>query len=295
MPNIDTFAFMFVLAIIFTASLVVAFKVFERLGIVVFHAIVINYGVAVTCGLLLNNKVIFQLQEASLNLWLLAAIIGSLFISVFSLMGKSAIVAGISATSLANKMSLVFPIVLGALFWGDKLKTGAWIGIVFSMIALYLITKKPNAALQTTRGTYKLLLPLLVFIGSGAIDGLMAYATKFAVSSDMGSAFLLVLFAVAFFIGCISMAQQYQKLKQPLQINAAFGGLILGVVNYFSVYCFLAALANSHFSTGVFYGLFNVSVVLVSIFISVLFFKEKLSILNWLGVSLAVLAIILLQ
>ncbi|MGY8914875.1 MAG: EamA family transporter, partial [Flavobacteriales bacterium] len=70
-------------------------------------------------------------------------------------------------------------------------------------------------------------------------------------------------------------------------------GLVLGIFNYFSIYFLLRALQNDFINSSSIFTINNVAIVLLSTIFGILFFKETLSKMNWFGIGLAVISIIL--
>jgi uncharacterized membrane protein len=79
--------------------------------------------------------------------------------------------------------------------------------------------------------------------------------------------------------------------KKVLRKNIV-AGIVLGIPNYFSIYFVLLALENLG---GIYvFPILNIGVVLLSAIISWLFYQEKMSKYNWLGIGLACLSIIII-
>lgn len=67
----------------------------------------------------------------------------------------------------------------------------------------------------------------------------------------------------------------------------------LGVPNYFSLYFLIKALQNKNLESATIFTLINIGVILLSTFFGILLFKEKLIKQNYLGIALAIIAVIL--
>ena len=70
-------------------------------------------------------------------------------------------------------------------------------------------------------------------------------------------------------------------------------GVILGVVNYYSIYTLLKALNAENFESSIIFTVNNVAIVMLTTLIGLLLFKERLLTKNWIGIGIAVLSIIL--
>jgi multidrug transporter EmrE-like cation transporter len=70
-------------------------------------------------------------------------------------------------------------------------------------------------------------------------------------------------------------------------------GLVLGVPNYFSIYFIIKALKNG-MESSVVYPINHVGTVLFTSFLGVLIFKEKLIPKNYIGIVVAIVAIVMI-
>jgi drug/metabolite transporter (DMT)-like permease len=75
-------------------------------------------------------------------------------------------------------------------------------------------------------------------------------------------------------------------------MNNIIAGIVLGVPNYFSIYFVLDSLEK--LGGIIVFPILNIGVVLLSSILSYLFYKEYLSKLNWIGIGLACISILLI-
>lgn len=285
-----------ILAIIISVFLLGVFKLFDKYKVNTFHAIVTNYLAAALTGFFFSkHKIDFNLiTETS---WLYVCLpLGFLFISVFYLISLTAQKISIAAASVANKMSVVIPVLFSIIFIGEPFNVVKIIGIILALIAVYFTNKRNTTEHHTSKTL--LWLPALVFIGSGLIDtGINAaktYLFTLPVHSDL---FSIGIFASAFIIGICVLA--FQFLKQPkenikFELKSLIGGIILGIPNYFSIFFIIKSLEANIFTSAQLFPVLNISNVVLTAFVGFLIFKEKLSAQNLLGVILAVISILLI-
>src|SRR4051812_9217330 len=109
------------LSIVCTALLILAFKIFERRGIPVFHAIVYNYLSATICAVMfLPDKSRLLSGQVLSSTWLpLSLVLGSMFIIIFNLISVTTVKYGVSTASVAMKLGLVFPVLLAFTMYGE--------------------------------------------------------------------------------------------------------------------------------------------------------------------------------
>ena len=68
-------------------------------------------------------------------------------------------------------------------------------------------------------------------------------------------------------------------------------GVLIGVPNYFSIWCLVRFLKNSPWQSSASIPVNNMGIVLFSAVVAWLLFKERLSLINWLGILLSLIAI----
>ncbi|MDC0008329.1 DMT family transporter [bacterium] len=279
------------LSVFFSSLIFVIFKLFDVYKIQTLFAIITNYVVACTVGLTLYQGPI-RITSIPEKPWFWGAVVlGGLFIIVFNLMAATAQKVGVSVASVATKMSLVIPVLMGVLFYKEALGPLKVIGIFMALIAVYFTSIKTSTGeMQKT----SLTLPILVFLGSGLIDVSLNYFRDSYISKENFAVFSATVFAAAAVIGLITIA--VKSIKQPLKFNHRniIGGICLGVPNFFSIYFLLRALGSETLNSATVFTLNNVSIVLLSTLVGIALFKEKLIPKNWLGIGLAIVSIILI-
>lgn len=278
------------LSILFSSLIFVIFKLFDTHKVQTIYAIIINYVTAGLVGILFYNKPV-QLYEIPKNDWFYGTLLlGVLFIVVFNLMAKTSQRLGVSVASVATKMSLVIPVILGLILYNEKLSFFKTSGIILALAAVYFASVKdtPRAIQKRT-----LLLPVMVFLGSGIIDASIKYMEENHVSTNEFPIFSATVFGAAAFTGILFIL--LRSFKKPLKLNFknVLGGIALGVPNFFSIFFLLRALQNETLNSASIFTLNNVAIVMFSTLLGIVLFKEKISPKNWGGILLAVISIIL--
>jgi len=285
-----------ILAVFVSVLLLILFKLFPQYGVHTLSAIILNYGFAAITGILFSN---FSSTEINLiaNPWLKIAIpLGALFLIVFYLISSTAQNLSISAASVANKMSVVLPVLFSVIFLNQQLSLLRVLGVFIALLAVYLATKpKKNLA----KVNNKLWLPILVFIGSGLIDIAINASNAYYINNQTDSKlFSIFTFLSAFVCGiaCYIILVLSKKTSAKLIVapKNILAGLLLGVPNFFSIYFIFKALETSSFASAQLFPVLNVSNVALSAIVGLVFFKEKLSAINFAGILLALLSIILI-
>ncbi|MDA9339933.1 DMT family transporter [Polaribacter sp.] len=277
------------LSILFSTGLFVIFKYFGIYKIDVLKAIFINYIVAFSMGFFFAERQI-PISEIYLEPWFSGALfLGALFVSIFFVMAMTAQKNGVSVTSIAGKMSVVVPVIFGIMLYNESVTFLKIVGIIMALIAVYLSSVKEEKSEKN--GT--LLLPILLFIGSGTIDTLLKYIQENYVADEDVSIFSGSLFGIAGVFAFLILVIKTIKKRASFGYKNIIAGIILGVPNYYSIIFLIKALQNKNFESSTLFTINNVAIVVVSTLVGLFFFKEKFSIKNKIGVAMAILGIIL--
>ena len=277
------------LSILFSTGLFVIFKYFGIYKIDVLKAIFVNYIVAFSMGFFFAERQI-PISEIYLQPWFSGALfLGALFVSIFFVMAMTAQKNGVSVTSIAGKMSVVVPVIFGIILYNESVTFLKIVGIIMALIAVYLSSVKEEKSEK--KGT--LLLPVLLFIGSGTIDTLLKYIQENYVSDEDVSIFSGSLFGIAGAFAFLILVIKTLKKRESFGYKNIIAGIILGVPNYYSIIFLIKALQNKNFESSTLFTINNVAIVVVSTLVGLFFFKEKFSVKNKIGVAMAVLAIVL--
>lgn len=279
-----------VLSVLCSSFLFVIFKLFDVYKVQTLYAIVVNYVVACIVGLLLSEAE-FNFEEMIRKSWFLGAIaLGIFFILVFNLMAKTSQVAGVSVASVATKMSLVIPVILGVFLYQEKLSSLQIAGVFLAVAAVYFASMKEGGMEFSKKS---LVLPLLVFLGSGIIDASIKYFETEHLEPEEVSIFSAMLFGFAAISGFCFVG--IKSIKKPLKVNFknVAAGVFLGVPNYFSIFFLLRALQGGGLDSAAIFTLNNVAIVMLTTLLGIILFKEKMSSKNWIGIALAIISIVL--
>ncbi|NVJ88940.1 MAG: DMT family transporter [Flavobacteriaceae bacterium] len=280
------------LSILFSSGLFVIFKLFNAYKIDTLKAIVVNYIVAFILGFA-NSERKLSIIEVTQQKWIYGALLlGVLFISVFFVMAKTAQNNGVSVASVAGKMSVVIPVFFGVFLYSEKMTALKLAGIVIALIAVYLASvKKEKRVVNHTNFIF----PILLFIGSGAIDTIIKYVEINYVPNEEVSIFSGTIFCIAAFLGILISLYKNTKEKSKFEIKNILAGVVLGVPNYFSIIFLIKALQVEGFESSTLFTINNVGIVISSTLIGLIFFNENLSVKNIVGVFLAIFGILIVS
>ncbi len=282
------------LSILCATGLFIIFKLFARFEVNNFQAIVVNYIVAFIFGLWYANSGDTAVHFKGSESWLwIAVIMGLLFIAIFQIMARTSQIHGVSITSVATKMSMVIPTLFFILFDPNEGFTiYKVLGILFGIVAVLLASARKEDTLKVTRFR---LFPIILFLGCGFLDLVLAYTEKsFLASEQAYRKFVPVPFAAAAIVGVAILFVQILRKRQKFDLQSTIGGIILGFVNYGSVYFFLKILGSGVLDRSSAIPANSMGTVALSAILGFALFRERLSAKNILGIFLALIAILLL-
>ena len=263
-------------------------RLFEHFKLDNHQALMWNYVFAAGTGFLLCKQFDTPAQLVAEPWFGLSLITGFWFIFTYLLMTASTQRSGVTVTSLSSKLSVVLPTLAGVVLFHEKLGLVPSIGIVMALLALVLVVggkgqnNKPNKI--------NWLLPVLIFFGTGTGDILM----KLTEQRNGGNMSFMIAFIyfIAMLFGILIVAYDLIRGKSKWQWKSALGGIGLGIINFFSTFCVYNAMRC--FDNVVLFPIYNIGVVSVTALTGWLLFKEKLTWKNYLGLAIAIIAVILI-
>jgi drug/metabolite transporter (DMT)-like permease len=286
--------FYLIMSILTNAAIFFLFKLFDRFKVQTLPAIVVNYFMACTVGVLFVPDMRHALEGASQwPLWTVGGLsLGVLFILVFYLTGTTARIIGVSVTTIASKMSLALAVLL--FVWVDPnehLSITKVAAILVAMAGVYFSSLKDDGRKLSIRS---FLLPALILLGSTGVDFGIAYFSSFPANDDELKLYSCLSFGMAGLCGAVFMGIQLYTGRMTLTLRDVLGGLVLGAINYGSIIFLVLAYDSGMMQKSAMLPINNLGVVLVSALAAVVVFKEKLTRYNWLGVALSLVALALL-
>ncbi|QSE97698.1 hypothetical protein [Fulvivirga lutea] len=283
------------LCILANVGIFLCFRQFKAFGLDTFQAIVFNYITCVATGIIFMGKSEALTEINYTQPWVIIGIVlGLIFISTFYLMALTTQRFSMTVSSIASKMSLIIPVIISLLVLKVQSKEYTvfnYLGMFMAFPAILMSSFKKRGVEGSDFAGFAILLPISVFVLGGLIDSSINYTSYHYLTEAVEPVFPIVIFSSAAFIGIISIMISGRKITK----GNVLGGAILGAINYFSIYFLIRTLSYFKNDGAVVYPMLNVGIILLSAFISILVFKERLSKLNQSGLLLAILSIILLS
>ncbi|MFN4083737.1 MAG: EamA/RhaT family transporter [Bacteroidia bacterium] len=279
------------LSILFSTITVSFFKLFERYKVDTLQAIIANYITCILLGLFLMNDSSITEKLKQFTGYEYTLFLGFLFISIFLSIAKTAQTISVSASMVAAKLSVVIPVVASVFLYNEALSMFKMAGIILSLIAVWFISNKDEDA--HLKDNKYLLLPLIVFIGSGLIDTMLKLMQSKFIPPLNEALIVTLVFANAFAFGVLYLSYQTITGKTTINLKSLVWGVFLGLPNYFSMFFLVKTLTL--FDASMIFPINNIGIVGLSTFAGIWFFNEKLNNLNKAGLVLAILSIIVIS
>ncbi|MGX2974611.1 EamA/RhaT family transporter [Ursidibacter arcticus] len=278
------------LAVLCSVLVGVLIKIARSKGVAIAQSIAMNYVVATAlCYFLLKpdfkGQTIVEIVQTNPSAYLFFAL-GILLPTVFLIQAKALEFAGIIRTDAAQRLSLFLPILAAFTLFGEAVTSNKLIALLLAFSALGCLLWKSHEGMNKG-GKTAIVSLALVWIGFGVIDILFKQMAK------SGSAFPLTLLISFIGAGCVMFIYLLLKRTQ-WNVPSVLTGLLLGVLNFGNILFYIKAhQAMKDDPTLVFTGM-NLGVICLGTLIGAFLFKEKINKINYLGVLIAIIAIICL-
>lgn len=279
-----------IIVILLNTYIFTVFKLFDKYKVNSLQAITVNYWTCVAVGGIaygynpISTSVIHQS-------WIgYAVIFGTYLILLFNVLSYSTAKQGMTVTTIANKLSLVIPVIFSWWLYNDGMNIVKVLGILLAFPAVYLATKRKEP-LQVRN----LLLPAAIFILSGLLDTYIKYVQHFHLDGeDNQSAYTTTAFGVAAVLGTLLVLGRLILKKDSIAFKNIIAGILLGLPNYFSIYYFIRLFDSGYMDSSSIVPVNNTGIVLATTFVAIFFFKEPANRSRLLGVVLSVISILLI-
>ena len=274
-----------ILSVICSVSVGVIFKVARNYSVNFNQIVGANYFFAlVLCYFFFSPNVAEVGSDAP---WGIYISLGVLLPFIFLVLAASIKHMGIVKTDAAQRLSLFIPILAAWLIFGEQFNALKITAFLIALPALLLILNKPS---ENTKN--KWIYPAVVLLGFGLIDILFKQIALFTNLAYTTSLFVVFGISMLLMFAVVGLEIGFKKEKFNYK-NLLFGSLA-GLFNFGNILFYLKAhQAFAENPSTVFAGM-NMGVILIGSLTGIFIFKEKLSKLNFAGLFLALVAIVLI-
>lgn len=274
------------LSISCSVTVAVLLKLAKRYQINVLQAVMWNYLAAILLSVVFFKP---KMEDLLLVPSSTAIYLGVLLPLLFMVLAASVRNIGIVKTDIAQRLSLFIPIFAAVFIFKEQFSNYKIFGLAVGFIAIVLTLFRKS---KVKSSPYAYVYPVLVFIGFGLIDVLFKKLS--GAQTVPYTTALIGIFCLSFFVALLILLYTVIIKKQKVQLVNFLCGMVLGCFNFGNILFYLKAhnAMASHPSTV--FAAMNMGVIIGGTLIGVLIFKEKISQLNYFGIALALLAILLI-
>ena len=273
-----------IFSIICSVAVSILLKISKKQGISINQAVAINYPVAAISAIVLFKPNFSSNFNILLSEWQILLPLGILLPAVFIIMGECVIRAGIAKSDAAQRLSLFLPIFAAFLIFGETFSLGKISAVILAIISLSALVYKPKSKTQNTGAIWTL---LGVWLGYGIIDILFKQLSKNTAMTATNLCTVFILSATLLFTYLVVCRTKWTKAS-------ILGGVILGCLNFGNIYFYFRAHQTYNNIPTLIFAAMNLGVISLGTIIGTAIFKEKINIINIIGIFLAITAIICL-
>jgi drug/metabolite transporter (DMT)-like permease len=267
-----------------SVTVAVLLKLARRYKINVLQAVMWNYLAAILLSMLFFKP---QLHDLSVAPSQISLALGILLPLLFLVLAASVRNIGIVKTDIAQRLSLFIPIIASIFIFKEQFDNYKIAGLAIGFLAIILTLVRKT---QTNAAPYAFVYPLLVFVGFGLIDVLFK---KLALDITIPyTTALLVIFCISFVVALLILTYLVLIKKQKIQLINFICGMVLGTFNFGNILFYMKAHRSMAANPSTVFAAMNMGVIVAGSLIGILIFKEKVSKLNYLGIALALAAIL---
>ncbi len=282
------------LSIVCSVLLGFIFKLFAKYHVDSFQAIVFNYFTCVACGWLYTGAMPIGPAPGDEGLWLPYAVgLGAVFISGFTGAALTVRYFGVTVSQIMQKMSILVTVPFAILVYHESAGALKICGVFMALAAIILVNWPDNTNSSGENNVKKgpIWIPIFTWVLAGIIEitFLWVQGEKYAEPDNVQ--FISTVFGTAGVLGLSVATYGWINRTRVFSMRDVAGGIILGIPNFGSMYFLLLALGTG-LGGSVVFPVINVGIILATTIGAILFFHEKLSRINWLGVAMALAAIL---
>lgn len=280
------------LSILSSCTLLWMFRYFSDNKLNIPGIITFNYITCFVATIWVNSEelTLNSLKEEKLQIY--ALLLGGLFIITFNIISRTVNYFGIMISSVTQKMSLIAPIIIGLLFYSENLSFLRIIGIVTAISSIVVINMPFKENQSGQKKFIYWIYPFLTWLLSSIIDSAF-YVLGKSTGSKQSAFFLATLFGTAAALGILFILFTYMRTKIKIPLHILPFGILLGIPNFMSIFYLMKAIGQG-WDASIMFPINNVGIIGLSMLGALLIFKEKANKYKYIGVGLAISAVLLI-
>lgn len=272
-----------ILSIICSVTVGVIFKTSKKYTANISQIVAWNYIFAIVlCYLFFKPDLQTVTNDAPWELYIPLSI---LLPSVFVFLALSIKHMGIVKTDAAQRLSLFIPVIAAYFLFKESFSVYKIIGLAVGFPAIALILSKKDSNTEN-----KWLYPAIVLFGFGTVDVMFK---KIALQTSLPfTTSLFVIFCGALVIAWLYVIYELIVKKEKFcMFNLAFGALV-GIFNFCNILFYLYAHKEFAKNPSTVFAGMNMGVIVLGSLAGIFVFREKMTRLNYLGLFMALCAIV---
>ncbi len=279
-------------SVVLNSLIVIIFRYYRQFGINNFAAIVVNYVVCFIIGVIVTKGEVLNVTQIPTNWIPVLLFLGSLFILTFNVVAATVQAFSVTVATLVQKMSVILVVIFALLAYNEPLNFLRILGLLAGLLAIFLMSGRPEQPHLLRKSWMVLALPIVVFIASGAVDSTFLYMNRLNLTPGREGAFAAYLFGTAGILGMLYLIYPLMKGKRYSKRDIS-AGIVLGIPNFFTVYCIQKMLLTG-MDGSVIFPIHNIAILIFSAILSKLLFKEHFATIKYAGIVLAITSILML-
>lgn len=228
-----------------------------------------------------------QISENFWPVFILASVVGIIFITNFFIYSKSVHHNGVGISVASMRISLIIPVVVSTVWYQEFLQAREWLGVSLVFLTLFLLLPDKKSLLIKPYNAAWLLIFLFIFTGIGDAS-LKVFEADFSniINKELFLGFVfLMATVVGLLVLCIQRSWEYTRAEVGL-------GIAIGIPNLYSAIFLIDAL--SLMSGGIVYTAANLFTVIGATLLGIYRWGDLLTRPQWIGIGLTVISILLL-
>lgn len=276
-----------IISIFCSVSVGVLLKYARRYDVSVPQIVNLNYVFAI-----LLSYLAFSPQKShfkTVDNWIFYLILSLLLPSIFIFMARSIRFSGIVKTDIAQRLSLFIPILVSYFIFGEQFSNLKLIGLLIGFTAIFFTLHRKNESDEEKKNWFY---PLIVLFGFGIID---VFFKQIAVNKVVPfTSVLFIVFCLSLVVATSISAYYLISGKMKLQRKSILWGALLGILNFGNIYFYLKSHSVLAENPSTVFATMNFGVIALGSCVGVLLFKEKITKINYIGITLALTAVIII-
>jgi drug/metabolite transporter (DMT)-like permease len=188
-----------------------------------------------------------------------------------------------------TRLSLVVVVITSVVYFGEQLSSLQWLGILLGLaVAVVLVQDlRTDGGGQGNRRAGLLFVAVCILCGAVA-----AISSKLAVVSTSKAGFMTLSYLLGTGFSLAISKKWGQAKKLGTSREAVVIGILMGALNFFGFYAFLTALESGPLSA---IALITGMHFVIAIILSVMLYREKLTVARSIGIGLTLLAVFFMK